>query len=75
MRKICIVSNVIGNRDVIQHSKNGYIYNSIEELQDILNNIDKDENIYRVINNAYNDIITNYNMKSIIEEYKKVYEE
>lgn len=77
MKKICIVSNVIGNRDVIQHSKNGYIYNSMEELQNILNNIEneKEENIEKLINRAYDDIITNYNMSSITEEYKKIYKE
>ncbi|MDD3416128.1 MAG: glycosyltransferase [Lachnospiraceae bacterium] len=31
MNKLCVVSNVIGNRDVIENGVNGYVCNSIDE--------------------------------------------
>ena len=32
MRKVCVVSNVIGNRDVIHNGENGFVCSDTEEF-------------------------------------------
>ena len=32
MRKVCVVSNVIGNRDVIHNGENGFVCSNTEEF-------------------------------------------
>jgi glycosyltransferase involved in cell wall biosynthesis len=48
MKKLCIVSNVRGNRDLINH-ENGFIYNNLKELSEIIkfsiNNLNKTDNL------------------------------
>lgn len=73
MKKICIVSNVIGNKNVIEDGKNGYIANNISEYIDIINNILKDNNVLKIKDNAYEAIEKIYNTNKMIEEYKEVY--
>lgn len=69
LKKICIVSNCIGNRDVIANGKNGFIADRLEDYIKILqNNIE--ESISR---NAYQSIIEKYNASNMIYEYNKVY--
>ena len=74
MKKICIVSNVIGNKDVIDNT-NGYVVNELNEYIKSINNIvkekSKQKNIYE---KAYSDILNIYNTKIMIEEYIKNYE-
>ena len=36
MKKICIVSDVIGNRDVIKNGKNGFIIKNSQDLEKII---------------------------------------
>lgn len=70
--KLCIVSNVIGNRDVIKNGKNGYIFENVNEIKKIIEKLEK-ENYIQITHNLKNDIIKNYNMKSVIEKYKEAY--
>ncbi len=74
MKKLCIVSNVIGNKDVIENSQNGFIAKSHNDYTQIMNELDI-ENIERITENAKQDVIEKYNMKNTIEEYKKIYKE
>ena len=39
MQRICIVTDVIGNRDVIKNGINGFVCNNITEFSDVINNI------------------------------------
>lgn len=32
MKKLCVVSNVIGNRDVIHNGENGHVCDSVEDF-------------------------------------------
>ncbi len=73
MKKLCIVSNVIGNRDVIKDKENGYIYNNIEDIKKIIKSINK-ENYYRIINKYYYEIINKYNAEKMVKKYEKQYE-
>lgn len=76
MRKICIVSNVVGNRDVIHNGKNGYI---CDNLNDFINNIKKallNKSIPTVlVKNAHEEILTHYNSEVMAKNYASIYEE
>lgn len=71
LKKICIVSNCIGNRDVIINNENGFIFNDIEEIEEIIKSINN--NYEKICIQAKNDIINNYNIKIMTSEYKKIY--
>lgn len=74
LKKVCIVSNVIGNKDVIVNGENGFIYNNFDEFK---------EHIYKIQNNKYeldkisqkanDDILNIYNVKNMVKEYVKIY--
>jgi glycosyltransferase involved in cell wall biosynthesis len=74
MKKICIVSNVIGNKDVIQDGINGYVCNDFKEYSLKVSNIVENLDLYTSITNkAYEDICNNYNVLNMAEGYKNVY--
>ncbi len=74
-KKICIVSNVIGNRDVINHGKNGFIASNSEEFSIIIRDILNDKiDIESIGNEARSDIETKYNFDIVSQSYNKLYE-
>lgn len=74
MKKICIVSNCIGNRDVIKNRKNGYISNGLEDfIENIKKVITNKEQNDMIISNAYDDVVNNYNIEIMTEKYRKEY--
>ena len=74
-KKVCIVSNCIGNRDVIVDKYNGLIANDLEEFILKLKNIlDGNVNVEQITENAYKDVINNYNFEMIAQKYIDLYE-
>ncbi len=72
MRKLCIVSNVIGNRDVIHNNENGLVCDNIDDYINAISIAQKDKKT-RFINKAYKDILQHYNTKIMAEKYQKIY--
>ena len=76
MKKLCIVSNCIGNRDVIINKHNGYISydftSFIDNIKIAKENIEKCNN--NICDKAVNDVVDKYNLKIMSESYKKQYE-
>jgi len=72
MKKLCLVSNVIGNRDVIKNGINGFICESAEEFANVINNQINNIN-HTIINNAYQDILDEYNTKIMVKKYDDIY--
>lgn len=72
MKKPCIVSNVIGNRDVIHDKKNGYVCNNTKEYFDAIDSI-RQGNINDVVEKAYQDIVNEYNTKVMAQKYIDIY--
>lgn len=68
MKKICVVSNVIGNNDVICNGKNGYVCSSVEEYVNAIN-----ERKEEYLNNAYADLLNNYVTKVQAARYTEIY--
>ena len=74
MKKMCIVSNVIGNRDVIHNGKNGFVCTSVADytaaIQECIN-----ERQTKFIDAAYQEILTEYNTDVMAQRYIEIYEE
>lgn len=70
MKKLCIVSNVTGNRDVIHNGDNGYVCDTVD---DFVRAIEEKEVNY--IEKAYQDLLENYEVKSQAQRYAKIYNE
>lgn len=68
MKKLCVVSNVIGNRDVIHNGENGYVCDSIE---DYINAIKERKKEY--IEQAYYDLNNKYDTKIQAKKYADIY--
>lgn len=71
LEKVCLVTNCIGNKDVIKQNENGFIITE-ENFKDIINTINK-ENYKRISINAKKDVLENYNTKIMVEKYRGVY--
>lgn len=72
MKKICIVSNVIGNNNVIRNGINGYVCNGFDDYCEVINDI-PNLDMSTIRNNAYNDIVTHYNSIEMVDQYEKIY--
>lgn len=73
MKKICIVSDCIGNRDVIINEKNGFIARNLKQYKEYIEKIiiEKEKNLLG--EKAYNDVIQEYNTSKMISNYKNIY--
>ena len=71
MKKICVVSNVIGNRDVIHNDENGFVCTKAEEFVRAIKQCRNGEDA--LVEQAYQDILDNYNTKVMAEQYSKIY--
>jgi len=72
LQKPCIVSDVIGNHDVITDEINGYICDSVESFVDAIT-LCNEKNNNSIIEKAYQDILKLYNSKVMVEKYNQVY--
>lgn len=68
MKKLCIVSNVIGNRNVIHNGDNGFLCDTADEFVKAVKRGNE-----HLIENAYHDILENYDVKGQAEKYSKIY--
>lgn len=73
MRKICVVSNVIGNRDVIKENRNGFVCNKESEYVDAIQYV-RDNNVGYITDKAYEDILNRYNTNFMAKQYSTIYE-
>lgn len=71
LKKVCIVTNCIGNRDVIKNEKNGFIIktNNYKEIIERIN----PENYSKISKNAKEAILSVFNTDKMVKEYKKEY--
>lgn len=73
MKKICVVSNVVGNRDVIHNRRNGYVCDSVFDYIEIIKKLKNQKNIKQIITNAKNEVIEHYNSQIMADQYKRIY--
>lgn len=72
MKKICMVSDVIGNNDVICDEKNGFICRTSEDYSKRIKEAIK-KYPEELIQNAYKTIVEKYNTESMKKGYIKIY--
>lgn len=72
LKKLCIVNDGIGNRDVIHSGDNGYV---CCELDDLVTAIQQAQSIDTsgLVENAYTDVLNIYNTVVMAEKYSGVY--
>lgn len=68
MKKLCVVSNVIGNRDVIHNGQNGYVCSDVDEF---VKAIEERKEVY--VEKAYQDLLENYEVKGQATRYAEIY--
>lgn len=73
MKKICIVSNVIGNRDVIINNYNGFICLNADDFIKKIKTV-RINDFVSVVENAHDEILKKYNTQIMASEYKDIYE-
>ena len=74
LKKICIVTNCIGNRDVVKNKENGFIINSKDDFLEIVELIKRNTvEIVQIKENAEKSIKNDFNLCTMINEYKKLY--
>lgn len=74
MKKLNIVSNVPGLRDVIKSGYNGIIYNTPEDLVKIIKDVYQRPQYYQqLVDNAYNDCCALYSSKVMAAKYLNIY--
>lgn len=71
LKKVCIVTDCIGNRDVIRNNENGFIIkdNNYKEIIEKLNK----EVCKKVSENARKDVLKVFNTERMAKEYKEKY--
>ena len=72
MKKTCVVSNVIGNRDVIHDEENGFVCTKVEDFVKAIKKCQSEDE--KLSERAYQDILKLYNTKVMAEQYSKKYE-
>lgn len=72
MRKACVVSNVIGNRDVIHNTENGFVCTKVEDFVEAIEECQGEDG--NLTEQAYQDILKMYNTKVMAQMYSKKYE-
>lgn len=70
MRKLCVVNNVIGNRDVIHNGENGFVCDSVDDFVEAIREAGNHQDY---IDNAYYDVLNEYNTEVMAENYSKIY--
>ena len=76
MEKLCLVNDVIGNRDVIRSGVNGYVCRNADEFVTAIKEImENPEKTAEMTAQARKDILENYNTRVMAGKYREIYEE
>lgn len=74
LKKLSIVSNVIGNKSVIHNNVNGYVCDNLKDYIKCIDKISKSHDVeLNMIQNAYDDIISIYNINIMTQKYIDLY--
>ena len=72
--KICIVSDTVGNRDVIKNGINGFVCNTAEEYAEVIQKIRNGVvDVNKIVEHARADILSTYNTVVMAEKYRDIY--
>lgn len=71
MKKVCVVSNVIGNRDVIHNGENGFVCEKAEDFVKAIEKCKGEDG--KLIAQAHQDVLDMYNTKAMAKQYSEKY--
>lgn len=74
MKKICVVSNVVGNRDVIHNENNGYVCDGEKQFITKINEIVMNGITNNLVEHAHRDVLNHYTSQNMANGYIKLYE-
>lgn len=74
---VCVIaSNVGGIPEIIEHTRNGFLFNKISELEDLLNQLlEQPEKVAAVGNAAIAHIKNEFNIEHMFEKYNNLYDD
>lgn len=72
MKKVCIVSDTIGNHDVIHNGINGFVCNGAEAFADAILSV-KENGGQEFIERAFNEVLEKYNTDTMTRKYIDIY--
>ena len=76
LKKICIVRNIPGTKEVIRHGENGFVVDELSEYVDIINNIMLGRyNLKKIAAQAHDDVCNIYNVNEMARRYVGIYED
>lgn len=75
MKKICVVTDVVGNHDVIINGYSGYTCKNEEEMVKVLEKLFTEGIEKQLTDNAYESIVNQYNSKCLVDGYTRLYNE
>jgi glycosyltransferase involved in cell wall biosynthesis len=75
LKKVCLVSDVAGSREVIKNGRNGFICRTAEEYVSQINQVLRKEWDWRALTEqSHSDVLKFYNTEVMAANYKKIYE-
>ena len=74
MKKLCVVSDVIGNHDVIHNGDNGFVCREVNEFVSAIKKAQSGR-AEGLADAAYQNVIDNYNTRAMSKKYSLIYEE
>jgi len=72
MKKLCVVSDCIGNRDVIIDGENGWIRKDLEAYKQVIKQLNNTK-IDILKQNCYDNVVMKYNNVIMCKKYKELY--
>ena len=76
MKKLCLVNDVIGSRDVISSGVNGFVCKNADDFVERIRSALEDPGLLEEITSrAQKDIEEKYNTRIMAEKYREIYEE
>ena len=74
MKKLCVVNDVIGNRDVIHNGENGFVCDDFDGFIEAIKSAERHEKyIEKYIEQAYDDVLKKYNTAVMADQYRNLY--
>lgn len=74
MKKLCVVNDVIGNRDVIHNGENGFVCDDVDGFIEAIKSAERHEKyIEKYIEQAYDDVLKEYNTAVMADQYSNLY--
>jgi len=72
MRKLCVVNNVIGNRDVVHNRHNGFVCNTVGDFVEGIREAQSGE-VIKMIEQAHSDMRKTYDISVMADKYSEIY--